>query len=358
MMIRLSFLLLFSLLASADQNVLQFQGQQGAKTIVLVAGDEEYRTEESMPMLGKILAKHHGFNCVVLFPWDKTNQYIDPNAQTNVKGWHYLNEADLMIIGTRFRRPNEADRKIIAKFLRDGKPIIGIRTSTHGFKGKDKLTEDLTLDQFGPKIIGEGWVSHHGRHKGQGSRGVIETQNASHPILNSVKDVFGPSDVYGVRNLTDKDTILMRGAVTENLSPSSKNVNGKQNKPMQPLAWLHPYQVKAGKAGLTFTTTMGGSVDFVNEDLRRMLINATYFLLGQDVPKKATVDYVDPFYPSFYGFDRKVWSQRKLNTTTFALGQSPYYPDVPKSPKWPFRPTPSEKVVEIPAQKKTSSRSK
>ena len=121
---------------------------------------------------------------------------------------------------------------------------------------------------------------------------------------------------------------------------------------MQALAWLHPYQIKGGKPGLTFTTTMGASVDLVSDDLRRLLINASFFLLKMEVPEKATVDYIDPFYPGFYGFDRKVWKERKLNTAIFALGQSPCYPDVPKSPKWPFRPTPSEKVVEIPAQKK------
>ena len=52
------------------------------KTIVLVAGDEEYRTEESMPMLAKILSQKHGFECKVLFPWDKLGKYIDPNKPT------------------------------------------------------------------------------------------------------------------------------------------------------------------------------------------------------------------------------------------------------------------------------------
>jgi hypothetical protein len=350
---RIILFLLFAFTLNADPHILRFDGKADGKTIVLVAGDEEYRTEESMPMLGKILAKHHGFNCIVLFSWDHQGKYIDPNGQTNVKGWNYLKNADLMIIGTRFRRPNQADRQHIAQFLKAGKPIIGIRTSTHGFKGKEEITKGLTLDQFGPKIIGEGWVSHHGHHKGQGTRGVIESTNAKHPILSSVADIFGPSDVYGVRNLTSKDTILMRGAVTKNLDPKSEAISGPKNSPMQALAWLHPYQVDGGKNGLTFTTTMGGSVDFVNEDLRRMLINASYFLLGQEVPDKANVDYIDPFYPSFFSFDRKEWAKRKMTPAEFDLGKSPHYPDLPKNPKWPYRPTPSsEQAVEIPAKKK------
>ncbi|WDE99431.1 c-type cytochrome [Lentisphaera profundi] len=352
MIFRFSLLLLCTLAAFADQHVLKFQGKEGAKTIVLVAGDEEYRSEETMPMLGKILAKHHGFNCIVLFSWDNSGQYIDPNGQANVKGWHYLNDADLMIIGTRFRKPNAMDRQIIGKYLKAGKPVIGIRTSTHGFKGKDLICEGLNLDQFGPEIIGDGWVSHHGHHKRQGARGVIEKKNADHAILNNIKDVFAPSDVYGIRALTAKDTILLRGAVTKTLDPKSEKIAGPKNNPMQPLAWLHPYQVKGAKQGLTFTTTMGSSVDFVSEDLRRLLVNASYFLLGMDVPVKAQVDYIDPFYPSFYSANGKVWKERKLQITEFALGKATHYPDLPGSPKWPFRPVPKDKEIPEAPKKK------
>ena len=162
------------------------------------------------------------------------------------------------------------------------------------------------------------------------------------PILNHVKDVFGPSDVYGIKALTEKDTILLRAAVTKNLDPDSEILEGKINSPMQALAWLHPYQIQGGSPGLTFATTLGGSVDFVNEDLRRMLINASYFLLGLDVPTKANVDFIDAFYPSFYSENRRIWKQRKLKITEFELGKTPYYPDFPNNPKWPYRAVPSK----------------
>ena len=38
--------------------------------ILLIAGDEEYRSEEALPMLAAILAKRHGFHCTVLFSTD------------------------------------------------------------------------------------------------------------------------------------------------------------------------------------------------------------------------------------------------------------------------------------------------
>ena len=73
------------------------------------------------------------------------------------------------------------------------------------------------------------------------ARGIIETEHAAHPILKGITGVFGPSGVYGIRRLTEKDTILMRGAVTATLDPDSSFVDAK-NDPMQPLAWLHPYK--------------------------------------------------------------------------------------------------------------------
>ena len=156
---------------------------------------------------------------------------------------------------------------------------------------------------------------------------MIEIKNASHPILTGVTDVFGPSDVYGIRRLTEKDTILLRGAVTKTLDPDSSFVNEK-NDPMQPLAWLHPYTAPNGKVGTTFCTTMGASVDLVSEDLRRMLVNAAYHLLGLKVAENADVNYVDPFYPSFYGFirDKEYWPGQDMQAEDYGLGKTPHAP--------------------------------
>ena len=313
---------------------------------MLVSGDEEYRTEESMPMLGKILSQTHGFKCTVLFSFSEDGSYIDPNNQKGLKGLEALDSADLMIIGTRFRQPDADGAAHVTKFLNAGKPIIGIRTSTHAFNGGGDFG-GISYGQFGRKILGEQWVSHHGRHKHQGARGVIEDAKKDHPILNGVTDIFAPSDVYGVVHLTEEaDEILMRGAVTETLDPASKNIEGDKNDPMQPFAWIHTYQKPDGSGTATsFCTTAGASVDLVNEDLRRMLVNAAYHMTGQDVPEKANVDYIDAFYPSFYGFirDKDYWPKADMQPEDYALGKTPHLPDPKGSPEWNFRPVPTEK---------------
>lgn len=300
-------------------------GAGRGKTIVLVAGDEEYRTEETMPMLAKILAKKHGFNCVVLFSTDEKAGFIDPNNQKNIRGTEVLDNADLMIIGTRFRQLPDSQLAPFARFLNAGKPVIGIRTATHAFSGGAK-TGDFKWADFGLKILGEKWVAHHGAHKKEGTRSVFETANLKHPVLRGVEEIFCTSDVYAVKNLDlSKATVLLRGAVTETLSDRSYPVKGPKNDPMQALAWLFEYTAPDGKgAGKSFCTTMGASVDFADEDLRRLVVNATLHLLGLEVPAKADVAFVDPFTPTMYAaLKSEYYKQIKLTPSDFATGKSP-----------------------------------
>lgn len=312
------------------------------KHIVLISGDEEYRSEEVMPMLGKILSQRHGFRCTVLFAFGPDGaEYIDSNNQQGLRGLDALDTADLMIIATRFRRPDAAGAAHITQYLKAGKPVIGLRTATHAFRGDGSFGESISFNDFGRKVLGEEWVSHHGNHKVEGARSVVEPGAESHVVLRGVSEIFAPSDVYGVSHLTDADTIILRGAITETLDPASRTLtDDPRNNPMQALAWFHTYVAAGGTTGQSFCTTAGASVDFVDEDLRRLIVNAAIHLTGGDVPEKANVDYVDPFDPTFYGFinDATYYKTLNLKPSDFALGKTPpSRDDPPGSPDWPHR---------------------
>ncbi|MCF6313883.1 MAG: ThuA domain-containing protein [Verrucomicrobiales bacterium] len=313
-------------------------GTSQGKKIVLVGGDEEYRSEESLPMLGKLLSQRHGFDCTVLFAIDAKTGTINPNNQNNIPGLEALDDADLMIIATRFRQLPDEQLAHIGKFLNAGKPVIGLRTATHAFTGSAKF-ENLSWGQFGLKILGEKWVNHHGIHKVQGALAVPEPANAKNPILNGVNHAFSVSDVYGVVNLTDNDTILLRGAVTESLDPKSEAIAGEKNQPMMPLAWLHTYTSPNGKnKGHSFCTTTGAAADLLNADLRRLVINAAYNLTNLEVPAEADVTLVDPYNPSFYGFIKAEghWAKRALRPADFGLGKATEADDPEGTPKWKY----------------------
>ena len=209
--IALALALLFTLLQFAqakDAEWVVYEGKSGpgkGKHIVLLSGDEEYRSEETLPQLGKILAKHHGFKCTVLFAIDKEDGTINPDESHNVPGLEALKSADLMVNFFRFRDLPDEQMKHIVAYVDSGRPIIGLRTATHAFNfEKHKTYAKYSFRNkewdggFGRQILGETWINHHGDHGDEATRGVIAPGMGKHPIVRGVDDVFGPTDVYGV----------------------------------------------------------------------------------------------------------------------------------------------------------------
>src|SRR5487761_2057832 len=185
-----------------------YDGQAGpgrGKHAVFLTGDEEYRSEEGLPMLAKILAVRHGFQSTVLFSINPQTGEIDPNTKNNTPGLEALDSADLCVMLLRFRELPDAQMKHFVDYLNAGKPIIALRTSTHAFAyGKDSPSPYARFDWqseawpggFGRQVLGETWVSHHGNHRVEATRGIIEPAARNHPILRGVADIFGNTDVY------------------------------------------------------------------------------------------------------------------------------------------------------------------
>ena len=290
----------------------QERGQEmsgSGKHIVFVTGDDEYRSEEGMPQLAKILAVRHGFRCTVLFAIDPEDGTIKPDHQTNIPGTHQLEDADLMVLFTRFRHLPDDQMKPIIDFAKSGKPMIGLRTSTHAFNYKNDQSPYAKYSWkspdppggFGQLVFGETWVNHHGHHGKESTRGVINQEQADHVIVNGCGDIWGPTDVYGVNKLTENDKVLVWGQVLEGMSPDDKPVRGDKNDPMMPVAWVREYRGEAGNVSKVFVTTMGASKDLESEGLRRLLVNACLWSLDLPGPERADVSIVGEYQPTHFG---------------------------------------------------------
>ncbi len=294
-----------------------YEGRDGpgkGKHVVLVSGDEEYRSEEALPQLGKILARRHGFTCTVLFAVDPKTGDINPLVRDNIPGLEALKKADLMIIATRFRDLPDEQMKRIVEYVESGGSILGMRTATHAFSiAKGKTYERYSYDSkvegweggFGRRILGETWINHHGQHARQSTHGVIAPAMKANPIVRGCEGIWGPTDVYAVRlPLPGDSKSLVLGEVLEGMKPADKPVSGRQNDPMMPIAWIKTYQGAPGRTGRVFTTTMGAAVDLESEALRRLLVNAVYWCVGmeQKIPPKANVDIAGRYSPSPFGF--------------------------------------------------------
>ncbi|MFT5049856.1 MAG: putative heme-binding domain-containing protein [Chlamydiales bacterium] len=313
-----------------DENWLVYEGGDGpgaGKHIVLLAGDEEYRSEEAMPMLARILAEHHGFRCTVLFSTDPLTGEIDPEEQTHIPGMHLLDDADMVICFLRFRELPDADMAHFVQYVESGKPIFGVRTATHAFAyGRDPASPYLHYRYnasdwpggFGQQILGDTWIAHHGKHGSESTRGVIEPGNEEHPILRGVDDVWGPTDVYAVRNLGPDATVLLRGQVLAGMQPESQALDGPKNAPMMPIVWARELGRDAGAPQRVICSTIGASVDLESEDLRRVFVNACYWGMGLEdrIPPASKVDIVGDYEPTPFGFGKYV---RGLHPADYAL---------------------------------------
>ena len=233
------------------------EGPGKGKHVVLISGDEEYRSEEALPQLAKILAKRHGFTCTVLFAIGQDGT-IDPGRRDNIPGLEALEQADLMVLFTRFRDLPDDQMKRVVDYVESGRPIIGMRTATHAFDVKEGKTfarygwkTKEWEGGFGRNVLGETWISHHGSHGKQSTRGVIAEGAEGHPILRGIKDgdIWGPTDVYGVRlPLPGDSKPLVLGQVLEGMKPTDKPVEGKVNDPMMPVAWVKTLHRREGQA--------------------------------------------------------------------------------------------------------------
>ncbi len=308
------FLVLVCLLgewASAEPWVV-FEGSQGpgkGKHIVFVTGDEEYRSEDSMPMLAKILAVHQGFKCTVLFAINKTTGEIDPQTVDNIPGLEALKTADLMVLFLRFRELPDEQMKYIIDYTNSGKPIIGLRTATHSFnytKHKDSPYAKYSFSDrefdggYGRQVLGETWIDHYGVHQRESTRGLIAKGMEKHPIVKGIEDIWGESDVYGITTLSGDSKPLIMGQVLAGMDPNDKP---NPNKKLVPVAWTKTYTGERGKTARVFATTMGHAFDFKSEGFRRLLVNACYWAMGMEdkIPDKSKVDFVGEYNPNRIG---------------------------------------------------------
>lgn len=306
--------LLFPPASQAADPWVVYEGKDGVgkgKHIVLVSGDEEYRSEEALPQLGKILATRHGFKCTVLFAIDPATGIINPKINNNIPGLEALKTADLMVIFTRFRNLPAEQMKHIDDYLAAGKPVVGLRTATHAFNNggsKDygkyhwQSKDPVWKDGFGRYVLGETWINHHGRHGSQATRGIHAKDQSDHPILKGIKegDIFGPTDVYTVRLPLPGDcTTLVFGQVVEGMKFADPPAAGAKNDPMMPVAWVKTYTA-GDKTGRVFTTTMGSSQDFAFEGTRRLFLNSCLWALGLEsrIDGRDNVDLVGEYKPT------------------------------------------------------------
>lgn len=253
--------LLLSLVVSA------FSIAQPQPHVVFVTGDDEYRSEITMAMIAAMLERSHGIRTSVAYakPVPQTKDHID--------GLEALETADLMVVYTRFRALPEDQLQRILTFAESGKPMVGLRTSTHAFLYPDGHPRQGLNDGFGRDVFGQKWITHHGAQSYTDV--TVHTANAAHPILRGVLPFRARSWLYHVAPLHGEATVLLDGTSGN----SNKTKQQAEFPPTQPVAWTRSY-----KGARVFFTTLGHPEDFAAAPMRRLVVNGILWALGREVP--------------------------------------------------------------------------
>ncbi len=322
--------------AAQNPHLVVYEGTKGpgaGKHIVLLAGDHEYRSEESLPALARILARHYGFKCSVLITTNAQTGFIEPGS-SNISGLDALETADLLVVFLRFQDFPDAEMQHVADYLERGGPVVGFRTATHAFQIKRTdakflkyhwQTGDVYKGGFGRQILGETWVSHYGTNHKQSSRLLLQADQSSHPILRGVKDVWVQSGGYMAHPI-EGSQVLAKGQILNGMTADSPAAPDKEQ---VPVAWYRTYTSRSGKTGRVFTTTHGASEDLLNDGFRRMSVNAVLWAAGLEtsIQPASDISFVGPFQPTTFRFGGYV---KGVKPSDLAGWDSPILPKAPQ----------------------------
>lgn len=232
----------------------------GKPHVVFVTGDDEYKSEMTMPALAKVLESKYGMRCTVLYARP------DPQTKTNIEGLEALKTADLMVMYLRFRALPDDQLKLILDYADSGKPMVGLRTSTHAFRYPEGSPHAALNDGFGKSVWGQRWIRHHG-HTSSTDVSVAPGQH-NHPILRGVaKNFHARSWLYEVLPLEGDSKPLLIGRAVKPEGPDAGP---------QPVAWTRTH-----KGARVFFTTLGHPEDFEIPAMRTLMINGIQWALGK-----------------------------------------------------------------------------
>ena len=298
---------------------LSYAGGEGpgkGKRIVLIAADQEYRSEQSMPMMAKILSTHHGFDCAVLFGVNEKGE-VDPTMpvypekgkevrEHHIPGLELLEGADFVVFFPRLLTLPMGEREMIVKYIDSGRPFMSLRTGNHGFHGALPYKIGGKQVDWGNDVLGGSFMGHHGNWHADSTRGNVVPEQKDHPILRGVKDIWGNSDVYRTypegKKLPEGCTALVWGQPLLGRQPG--DAPNPELEPL-PVAWYKLWKTSGGKDARVFQSTMGSGHDLLNPGLRRMIINAIYWGLGMEaaIDGERSVEVVGKYEPLESGFD-------------------------------------------------------
>ena len=158
-----------------------FRFKNDRRAILMVIGEDEYKTELTLPAFARQELEPRGFQVELV--------QADPADKNNFPGLaQAVARSDLVLISIRRRTPPHEQLNAIRAHLAAGKPLVGIRTASHAFARRDQSAPlangAATWPEFDPEVLGGHYTGHHG--VGPKVATAVAPGAERHPILRGV----------------------------------------------------------------------------------------------------------------------------------------------------------------------------
>ena len=222
-----------------------FRSRRQAPACRLLIGEDEYKTEESLPKFAAKELERRGFRVLRLA---EPKHHDFPGLARSCRH---------SVVSVRRAKPElKAHRPIAA-----GKPLVGIRTASHAFDTRGK---GLPVILNGHRLIGRARRPlHRASPERCSSNDRARTRFA------------GPSDPCRRQHAFSKLGLALQDQSTRGYGLSPVDREGRQL-PVEPVAWVN----RKGPSRI-FYTSLGHPGDFERPEFRRLLKNAVFWALDR-----------------------------------------------------------------------------
>jgi type 1 glutamine amidotransferase len=208
--------------------------------VVFISGSAEYDSDKTMPILKKYLEPKQ--SAVVTMLSAKGD---------DLPGLEALDKCDVAVLFTRRLKLQGDQLERIKKYCTSGKPLVGIRTASHGIQ---------TWLEIDKEVFGGNYKNHY--KEGPLTEIKLTDAGKDHPILKGVTPYKSRGSLYKNTGLSKDVNVLLTGSNAE---------------ATEPIAWTRMY-----KGGRIFYTSLGYQKDFEEESFLRLMSNAIVWAAGRD----------------------------------------------------------------------------
>lgn len=243
-------------------------------TIVFLVGEGEYESHRTMRPIAELMGERLGATIVYRTPDILDDQPDFP--QQSFGDLSVLQQADLLVVYTRWRRLPDAEMQHIVDYCTSGGPVLGLRTSTHAFHYPEESRWREWNDRFGREVLGSPWISHHGHSS---STEVTRATDAGHPVLDGIPESFHVRSWLYRAELSDGCTPVLWGSPVD-----------PENEPTpSPVAWVWEQGDRR-----TAYTELGHPADLEQNEVQRLLLNLARWCLDAEADTKTDQEADQP----------------------------------------------------------------